>query len=119
MEFPNEWPDDCPPTGAEPPEQEKTVYRAVDNEPPTADDFQSAYQLGNRLNADDCLRRALSVFTKESDLEHKMKAFNIGDKVAEGTLNEESGRTKDTGNDSHLSWWPAESVTREATFQVV
>lgn len=115
---------DCPPPDAE--AAEGGVYRCCKSDPPQGSDMQSAEEAGRLLNADPCLRRALSVFRSQKDAEHQVRLFRRWKRkfVAKATLEACHGWTLPTSGQqpSHTSWWPPpelEPKHRAELFSVV
>lgn len=120
MQFPSDWPSDCPPPDAV--DASGTVYRLAKSSPASSVDFQTHHETGKLLDAPACLRRGLSVFRDRSDAQHQFRAYpRLGRYLAEGTLAPECGVTKlTTGRfPSHSTWWVYEGVDRARLFQVV
>lgn len=121
MDFPNDWPKDCPPGKSRLP-QNLTVYRAVKNSPPTNKDFQSQAELGKMLEGDPCLRLGVSVMKTRSGAEHYRKLFPSGKFIASAVLKVEDGRVLETPTKKfpvHVTWWPPQGFERESLFHVV
>lgn len=120
MKFPTDWPPGCPPTDSE--IASGVVYRIVNNDPVQDGDFLSQFELGKALNADECLRRSLSVYTQLADAEHRRRLTpKLGRLIARATLDQSHGKMKHTGGakSSHTEWWPCEGIDRKAGFLVV
>jgi hypothetical protein len=120
MSFPTNWPPGCPPPDSE--KASGVVYRIVNNNPVQDRDLLSQFELGKALNADECLRRSLSVYTQFADAEHRRRLTpKLGRLIAQATLDQSHGNTKHTGGQksSHTEWWPCEGIDRKASFCVV
>jgi hypothetical protein len=120
MQFPEDWPDDCPPGDSEP--ADGVVFRLVKNDPPTAADFRTHHETGRLPGAPACLRCGLSVFRVPEDASHMRRLFpRLGRLIAKGMLQAEHGVTKlTTGRQpTHTTWWPAEGIDRAAPFAVL
>lgn len=120
MKFPDSWPRDCPPQDAV--NADGKVFRIVKNDPPTATDVASHWELGKLPKAPACLRCGLSVFRELRDAVHQRRLFpKLGRLVATGVLKPEHGKTKlTTGQQpTHTTWWAYEEVMRETLFAVV
>ena len=120
MNFPDTWPNDCPPQDAV--DAEGDVFRIVNNDPPTAEDLASHLETGRLPKAPPCLRCGLSVFREVRDAVHqKMLIPKLGRWIAKGTLNTEHGKTKlTTGKQpTHTTWWAYDGVNRVELFAVV
>ncbi len=117
MEYPEDWPDGCPPDDTEKGKGE--IYRLVKSKPPTETDFLSHHETGKMPKRDPCLRCGLSVFRNQEDAEHQYQAYpKLGKFVSKGTLKAEHGVTKLTSGrqPSHTTWWPYKGVNREVLF---
>ena len=68
-------PEGCPPDDAEEITAPRVVYRLVQSNPPTDDDFQSqrAERPTTRFNASECQARGVSVFADRRDVERQME----------------------------------------------
>ena len=73
MDFPNDWPQGCPPDDAE--AASGQVFRLVKTNPATAADFMSHHERGILPMAPACLRCGLSVFRLREDAEHQHHAY--------------------------------------------
>jgi hypothetical protein len=119
MEFPQEWPEDCPPDDSQ--DASGTFYRVGKSDPPAPGDFQSQAELGRAKDADNCLRVGLSIFAKLSDAKHLIRMNRrLGRFIYKGDLTEKHGKTKKTGkpSSSHMTWWPYAGVDRKAPFVI-
>jgi hypothetical protein len=118
MNFPETWPRDCPPQDAV--DAEGDVFRIVNHAPPTADDFLTNFELGMFPNRPACLRCGLSVHRILADAIHtKTKYPKLGSRIAKGTLSKEFGKTKQTGQASHTTWWVYQGVNRASIFELI
>jgi hypothetical protein len=120
LQFPNDWPADCPPHDAV--DAEGIVFRLVKNDPPQDKDVESHFESGRLPNAPPCLRCGLSVFRERTDADHQRRLLpNLGRWVAQATLQADHGRTKPTPTKipTHTTWWPYEGVRRASLFIVV
>ena len=111
---PSDFPDDCPPPQAEP--GSRDYYRVTKANPPTTNDFISAYH-DNRVHADRQIERGLrshcetlglSVFSDRDDAIRMARQIpKLGAHIAMVTLTEASGVILATGGqfDSHHTWW--------------
>jgi hypothetical protein len=122
--FPGDWPPGCPPADAV--AAHAVVYRTVQADPPTTDDFVTYRELGKRVSpGQECKAASLSVFLNEKDALHHREAFRWKGNarlIAKGQLTADCGVTRPTPSNrypSHLSWWPYEGVDRSAVFTVV
>ncbi len=67
-----------------------------------------------------CLRCGLSVHRILSDAIHtKTKYPKLGRLVAQGVLINECGKTKQTGQPSHITWWVYPGIEREKFFATI
>jgi hypothetical protein len=120
MNFPQDWPNDCPPPDAVAAAGE--VFRLVKTNPPTAADLASHRETGRLPNAPPCLRCGLSVFRDVQDAVHQQRLIpKLGRWIARGTLSVEHGQTKQTPSQqpTHTTWWAYEGINRAALFTVV
>ena len=118
MIFPNTWPSDCPPPDAV--DAEGEVFRIVNHDPPVDDDFLTSFETGTFPRRAACVRCGLSVHRILADAVHtKTKYPKLGNRIAKGTLAKELGKTKQTGQASHTTWWVYESVNRASIFALV
>lgn len=115
---------DCPPADAEP--AEGWVFRGSKNNPPIAADLQTADETGRLVDADPCLRKALSVFRSRLEAEHQARLFRRWKRkyIVQAELTSEHGKIKLTptkDRPSHTSWWPSaqlDSAARAALFRL-
>lgn len=118
MNFPENWPSDCPPHDVV--DAEGDVFRIVNHDPPTDDDFLTHFEAGAFPTRPACLRCGLSVHRILADAIHtKTKYPKIGSRIAKGTLAIEHGTTKQTGQASHTTWWVYEGVNRASIFVLI
>ncbi|SRR5579883_1781769 len=120
MDFPDDWPAECPPDDVE--AAIGVVYRLVKSNPHAAADFLTAHELDKLPNAPPCLRCGLSVFRTREDAEHQYRAYpKLGKFIAKGELQSEHGVTKRTQGrqPTHTTWWVYEGVDRGAIFASV
>jgi|ERR1043165_2887373 hypothetical protein len=93
MDFPDNWPEDCPPEDAD--AADGQVFRLVKSNPHTASDFLSHHELGTLPKAPPCLRCGLSLFRTREDAEHQHRAYpKLGKFIATGMLKAEHGKAK-------------------------
>ncbi|MDB9448331.1 hypothetical protein [Dolichospermum circinale] len=116
MKWPQYFPKNCPSEAAQP--ISGTIYRLVDNNPPTSDDFRSWREQNIDQpcpkNITECQTCGLSVFTSETGvcnarnkipaLRKKQVALGYGNSDLGVMLNTPSRKT---GNDHHTWWFPA------------
>lgn len=105
----SEWPAffgaDCPPSMAH--DLEGTLFRLVKSDPPTAQDFKSAYELGVFAGQDHHIRAGLSC---SKTIEHlaavkKLVPTRRQDKVASAELDAVHGKCLQTGKAGHWTAW--------------
>lgn len=119
MEFPSDWPAECPPSNAE--NANGDFYRIVKSCPPEDVDFLSLVELGRRFGKSKaCQAHGLSGFTKLEDARHYITLFpKLGSKIAKGNLAEENGKllvTPNSNSPRHHTWWPYKNVIRKMLF---
>lgn len=116
-------PEGCPPDAAEEIVSERVVFRLVRNDLPTDDDFRSrrAEKPTDQLNADECIARGMSVFSRRESAEVARSRFNDleGTLVCQVTLDEGAGHIQQTRSRHHHTWWPFADFDILATCQVV
>ena len=120
MNFPDNWPANCPPQDAV--DAAGDVFRIVKSDPPVAPDLASHFETGKLPNAPPCLRCGLSVFREVRDAVHQRTLFpKLGRWIARGSLASEHGKTKLTSGHqpTHTTWWAYQGVNRAALFAVV
>ena len=120
MNFPLDWPANCPPLDAEPADGE--VYRIVRNNPMQTIDAATHRETGRLPKATACLRCGLSVFSELRDVLHQRELFpKLGDFIAIANLAKKDGKMKLTQGrfPSHLTWWPYLEVDRVRLFTLV
>lgn len=111
MEYREPLPARCPPEDSEEIVAERCVYRAVRNNPPTSDDFQSqlAQHPDMKLhNTSECVARGLSVLADRRDWEdlRRLQKFKRRH-LCSVELQNGAGRIQKTGTiPSHHTWWP-------------
>ena len=127
MQWPDYFPENCPPENAQ--AAFGQVYRLVDNDPPTPDDFQSwREQHPNEQcpkTVTECQACGLSVFTSISDIEvaqRKVRRLR-NKKIAVGNLTIELGQilptpSQNTGQ-SHHTWWIPNDTKPWTIFHVI
>ncbi len=120
MNFPANWPADCPPADAV--DAHGDVFRIVKHEPPKAEDLATHMETGRLPKAPACLRCGLSVFIEIRDAIHQRQLLpKLGSFVAKATLAAQHGKTRLTEGrqPSHTTWWAYEGVNRAGLFSVV
>ncbi len=123
MKFRDHMPDDCPPDDAE--RAAGRVYRMIQVNTPTADDFLSFRELKpGRSYPSNCIASGLSIYTEQEGIRRlraRVPRFRKM-RVAEGQLNAEHGKMKNTPSrlhHSHHTWWVAADATPETDFTVI
>ena len=128
--WPNYFPDDCPPEDAK--EKNICVYRLVNHNPPTSEDFLSTYELqpGRRFN-NLSLACGISCYTdyeqavQQNELLSKSTYFirkNLPKmKLAKGHTDPRCGVVKETPASfpSHVTYWLRKNVSVEHHFEVI
>jgi hypothetical protein len=109
MSYREPLPTDCPPAGAAKIEAERTVFRLVRSKPPGLNDFRS--QRAERPEAivriSECLMRGLSVYAVRADCKKTPKLPRFRESfVCRVRLVMGAGRTQQTFQPSHHTWWP-------------
>src|SRR5665213_192812 len=100
VKFPATWPIDCPPADAV--DADGEVFRIVNDDPPTEDDFLTSFETDSFPRRPACLRCGLSVHRILADAIHtRTKYPKLGSRIAPGMLTDVSGKTKPTGQGSH------------------
>ena len=106
-------PDGCPPGTASEIAEERQVYRLVESDPPTDDDFASLRALnptkGPYPKAEtECRACGLSVFPERAGVESLMNKLPHlrGLKFCVVRLTAGAGRIQHTGPGGHHTWWP-------------
>ena len=127
MEWPNFYPTNCPPAGAEP--ASGTVYRLVRNDPAQPEDFKTPFEenprrFNNKPSIKNC---GLSVHTDMQDSDQlkavmKMVPRFKGTQIAEGELNPTLGLIQHTPSSkykSHHSWWVTVGAEPWVVFKII
>lgn len=117
MQFPKNWPPDCPPAEAQ--DAQGEYFRVASNNPPGVDDFKSYAELGKLPKADPCKRVGLSLLRKFDDAIHQTELFpKHGKLIFRGDLNSSHGKTLLTKGTlpTHTTWWPFEGIDRATPF---
>lgn len=105
-EWPDFYPDDCPPEGAE--DTDGVVFHLATDDPmPQSDLYDTAYHRGAFIDRDQCKRVSLSCFRDEEDLrETKANVPRLSDrKIAKAELQPDYGKIRQTFTPSHHSLW--------------
>ena len=125
MQWPDYFPDDCPPQDAQPATGD--VYRLVKQNPPESKDFiplrekKTSEDFGER----ECQACGLSVLGNAEDALRMRKRARGMEKrlIAKGTLNPFLGKIKHTPSSrygrSHRTWWVPTEVEPWSVFRVV
>lgn len=121
MEWAEELPHQCPPAEATPPEN-VTYYRYVASIPLREDDFHSQrkhFPL-KQFGIDECIARAVSVFSDPEKIKSLNKLPNLrGKKLIEIILTPESGVViRSCSKEHHYSWWRVKGFI-PATYKLV
>jgi hypothetical protein len=123
MDWPNHFPENCPPNAAKDADGEE-VYRLVDQNPPSDPDFIShRLRYPKREFFDECKACGLSIFTNIEDsikLRKRLPALR-DTSIALGKLPSEAGKilpTPYSGN-SHYTWWIPNGVKVAGYFKVI
>lgn len=112
LQWPDYYPENCPPETAEP--ASGTVYRLVQNDPPQAEDFQSSWEeFPGRFPEPTIINSGVSVYTDPQDIDRLFERLKnrIGHlrnrKTARGELNPMLGMIQNTPSHekSHHTWW--------------
>lgn len=110
MSYREPLPENCPPAESEEIAAERIVFRIVQTNPATLDDFRSQREL--RPNASfpgvsECRARGVSVHADRADSEklRKLPRFQSS-LVCKVRLEGGAGRIQQTGKPSHHTWWP-------------
>jgi hypothetical protein len=126
MEWPDNFPDCCPPEDAREPSE--MVYRWIKKDSPTPEDFLTVRDLyPNRPfpeNDKECRACANSVYTSRDDMRINRTTGRFRDmNVAVGHLTPDLGRIKHTPSpgtkNSHHSWWIPIDVEAWTLFQAI
>jgi hypothetical protein len=130
FEWPEHFPESCPPSDAESAAGE--FYRIVDEDPPDGEDFIGnlrLQQLGLRFKnkkrpwSDDCEAAGLSVLADRDDVMNlreatgpmRLKAIAYGDITGDGVMK----HTPSASYKSHHTWWIPMGVEAHEYFRVL
>ncbi len=105
-QFPDDWSPNCPPEDAV--DADTEVFGCTKNNPPTSEDFKTAYDRGYKPEADDCQRRGLSVSLTIEDAQEICRRFPRPNKhIILTRLAPEHGKLKKTDGpvSSHHTFW--------------
>lgn len=122
--WPSRFPNNCPPLHAT--AASGVVYRFVERDPPTTQDFQSLYETrpAQQYGGKRCQAFGLSVFRDPRDLERlrtRVRAYDTS-LVASASLANVHGLLSPTptrGGSSHHTWWVPLGVRAASVFHVV
>lgn len=117
MQFPKNWPPECPPADAQDAQGEH--FRVASNDPPGVDELKSYAELGKLTKANPCRRVGLSLLRSLDDAIHQTELFpKHGKLIFRGDLNSSHGKTLPTKGTlpTHTTWWPYEGIDRAAPF---
>jgi hypothetical protein len=119
--WPDYFPKQCPPAEARSDTIE--VYRLVDHDPPTADDFRPIrIEAPHRpFSADQlCLACGVSVFKTVADAVRTRLRFRPlrSKRIAKGTVMPDDGLVLETGEPTHTTWW-LQTITPQSSFAEV
>lgn len=119
MNFPSYFPNGCPPQKAH--AEELEVFRAVNNDPLSHDDFKSYYELEKRVNKVTNSYYAISCFTDEKRFDMTMGMPNNKNKFrfkAKGITSIDCGVAYENES-GHVDWWLYEGAEPEKHFSIV
>lgn len=122
--WPEYYPENCPPAGAEP--DQLTVYRLVDNDPPTESDFiPQMVSQPHRTFPDPCQASGLSFYTEYEDAKKLFERYPKGfrdKKIARGLTPADCGVLKNTPSKTaptHITYWMMSGHMIHHKFEVV
>ena len=110
MVFADTLPDECPPSSAKELNATIYVFRIVESNPPTFQDFKSYWNLWpeKRSKWPECKAKSLSVFDSRKKCEEMLKLTRFkGQMACKVAVNPGAGMIDKTGRDGHISWWVA------------
>lgn len=120
MEWPEHFPQGCPPPDAM--DAEGPFFRIVTSDPPTEGDFKTHWELGRE--GPPCLRHGLSGFRTFDEValfREVIPGFRKR-RVARAELKPELGKLKNTptkNSKGHHTWWVPEGIIRLEQYFVV
>ena len=125
MQWPDYFPDDCPPQGAQPATGD--VYRLVKQNPPESKDFMPLREkkTSEDFGEKECQACGLSVFRNVEDaIRVKSRARGMEKRiVSKGTLSPHLGRIQNTPSKMfgklHHTWWVPTEGQPWSIFRVV
>ena len=119
MRFFEELPQACPEHDAIP--VDCVVYRLVSASPNDSDFLsQRALYPDKSFHASECRARSLSVFTDKDDAKAiSCLPAHSAKKIAAVQLSLVAGVVKQTGKNSHRSWWRSENFAATAAIKVI
>ncbi len=108
LEWPDFYPENCPPVEAEP--ASGTVYRLVEHDPPQKEDFLSTWEeFPGRFSEPTTINSGVSVCTDLQDIDRLKKRYGHlrNRKTAKGELNPQLGKIQRSQGftNSHVTWW--------------
>ncbi len=122
MEWPDYYPENCPPGDAEP--ASGTVYRLVRHNPPQAEDFLSTWEeFPGRFPEPNIRICGTSVYTDPQDIERlKKRVRHLRDrKTAKGEISRQHGMILKTKavEKTHTTWWIPIGTKPWLVFEVI
>lgn len=120
MDFPDYFPDYCPPDDAV--DGPMLLYRFVFGNPVADADFRTNYEKGTQKDQDFCMRCGISTFDKPErakEFSERVPAFRKAH-LAKGLVPEDAGKIKKTEERApgHHTWWPYSDVDRKSYFVI-
>lgn len=109
MNYREPLPEGCPPSEADEIDSERSVYRLVPSDPPTAQAFRSrrAEEPSGVFDVSECLACGVSVYAEISDCAKTRKLPRFRSMlVCRVRLGAGAGRIQQTFKPSHHTWWP-------------
>lgn len=114
MNWSEELPDNCPPSNAEAPDNNKVYYRMARSNPLSESDFYSQAKVGTKRaiqgGGDPCVMRGGSVYDDVKALANRLGLPQAGKYIVEFTLNTEDGVVLE-GRDHHWTWWKTDKFS--------
>ena len=109
MEFRENLPPGCPPSGASEIIERMTVFRLVNSRSISARDFSSQREMRpqRQFGVNECIARGLSVFVDIAEARKRLATRRFRNKkIARVHLDSGSGYIQSTFKGSHHTWWP-------------